>query len=188
MSYTLEPFLVDLAEIRKAVGGGDAELISAVMEYHPEAFEMGVEDAQDEVEEDEEEISMSQALTELISGKLTSPDSAHQYGYALKELCDYLGEDVDRDMWCGVRWIAMEESGLDKIVEGSGSPVPLPDNPGTFPTIGYLTREKVRERVSQLGDDHLTADDDDMQELLDEYEEWLRAAAEQNKDIIFFYY
>ena len=42
--------------------------------------------------------------------------------------------------------------------------------------------------VAQLGDGHMRAEDNDFQALLAEYEGWLRTAAEQNKDLIFFYY
>ena len=77
------------------------------------------------------------------------------------------------------------DAGLEELFEKRGAPVRLPDR--DFPAIGYLTAEEIVKRISQLEQRHLASDDHDLQELLDEYEGWLREAASKGKAIVFFY-
>ena len=182
MSYTLEPYAIEIEELKQAVGSKRTELVDAAIKSDPESFE------DDDDDEDDDELALSDALRGLIHGDMTDAESPHQYGYALKVLANHLGEMLEFDWWCGVRWAAMEETGLDKVIEQSGCPVTLPPNPGTFPTIGFMLKDDVIARVNELGDGHMKNDDEDLQDLLNEYENWLRTAAANKKDILFFYY
>jgi len=183
MSDTLEPYLIELDKIRAAVGTANAALVEAIVRRNPEAFE----------EDSGEELSPRQALEELIAGRLTRPESAHQYGYVLKDLAGHLGEPIEPNWWCGVGWEALEVTGLADVLGRSGSPVELPPINGGFPTIGYLTRDEVAPTLDSLRDRFPADSEPDeeaygLQDLVDEYEQWLQAAARSDKDLLFFYY
>ncbi len=89
---------------------------------------------------------------------------------------------------CGVVFAGppSKMQGLRILLTKTGSPVPIPDT--DFPAIGHWTAEEIAAKVSELGDHHLTSDNDELQELLKEYEGWLRSAAAKGKAIVFFYY
>ncbi len=42
--------------------------------------------------------------------------------------------------------------------------------------------------VTPMGEEGLTDDDEDLEELLKEFEEWLRAADSAKEDLLLFYY
>jgi hypothetical protein len=128
---------------------------------------------------------MDRALRQLVMGEQLDEEAGSQYGYALELLCRHLGEVILPDAWGGVRWMAVEDAGLADILTRTGPPVPMPDTQGF--TIGHLTAAEVAAKVSELGNAHLTSDNDELQELLDEYEGWLRTAASKQKAIVFFY-
>lgn len=213
MSYTLMPYLVDLEELRRAVGSKDEALLAVMKQSMPEVFE------EEEVvdHEEDEELSLGQAVRHLVMGEPPDTESAHQYGYALEQLCRHLGEEPEeRDCWCDIRWTVLETTGMEEVLK-TGSPVPLPPI-NDFPTIGHLKAEQIEAIVAKMGDGHLKTaapsgrkprrsfqswllekamnrltrrgpmTDEDVRELLDEYESWLRAAAAKKKSLVFFYY
>jgi hypothetical protein len=179
MSYVLSPFLVDLVKLRKAVGSRDESLLAAVIDGNSGPFQITEEEYAGQV-------SPSLALRQLVMGEKLDQDSAAQYGFALELLCGHLGEEILPDAWGGISWGAVEATGLDDVLMGSGPPVPLPPMPG-FPVIAYMTAEAAAGRVSELDDAHAIHDDEELQELLEEYKGWLREAALKTKDVVFFY-
>ena len=118
-------------------------------------------------------------------GEHLDDDAGPQYDRALELLCRHLGEVILPDAWGGVSWMAVEDAGLADILTRTGPPVPIPATQGS---IGHLTAAEVAAKVSELGIAHLTSDHDELQELLDEYESWLRTAASKQKAIVFFYH
>jgi hypothetical protein len=178
MSYVLTPFLIDLEQLRKAVGSRDESLLAAVV------------DASRSPDPDvdlrcEGQVPLSPELRQLVMGDPLDDESGSEYGYALQLLCRHLGQEILPDVWEGVRWAAVVDAGLEEPFETRGAPVRLPDR--DFPAIAYLTAEEIAQRISQLEHGHLTSEDRDLQELLDEYEGWLREAASKGKAIVFFY-
>ena len=175
MSYTLIAYMIDLPQLRSAVGGKDAALVRAVRKTNPAKFDA-----------DEDGLSLGDALEQLVMGREPGKKATHQYGYALEHLCRHLGKMVPVDLWSGVRWEAMEDSGVAEIMN-SGPPVKLPKIPD-FPLIAFLDRTQVADRVKRMGAAGLTHEDEELQEMLGEFEGWLRAAAKGKKDLVFFYY
>ena len=175
MSYTLVPYMIDLDRLRAAVGSKDAALVEAVRSKGPEQFDS-----------DEYDLTLGQALTQLVMGEKLGRDDTHQYGYALEKLAAHLGRRLPLDLWSGVRWAAMEDSGVAPIMD-SGPPVNLPKI-DDFPTIGYLPREQIADMVGKMGDEGLTNEDEELEELLKEFEAWLREAAKAKQDLLLFYY
>jgi hypothetical protein len=210
LSYTLVVYLLDLDELRRAVGSRDEALLSAVIADDPEAFEPEEPDP-----DDREEIPPGEALRHLVMGEKHDPGSAHQYGYALEHLCRHLGRRLEGGWWESIRWTVLQATGMEEIL--AGPPVPLPPN-DSFPVIGFLTPEQVRPLAEKLREGPLKtaassgrrrrrgfrewmADwilarithrqpmtDEDVREGLDEYGEWLRTADSEGKSLVFFYY
>ena len=184
MSYSLVPYFVDLDQLRRVVGSKDETLIAAVHASDPARFD----DAGGENDDGYgEELSLGAALSQLVMGEKLNKSHAHQYGYALERVCEHVGQRLTCNLWCGVRWAAMEDTGVDAILTRSGPPVKLPPIPD-FPTIGYLDRQEVRAMVEQMGEEGLGHEDAELRELLKEFEGWLREAAGSGKDLILFYY
>jgi hypothetical protein len=179
MSSVLTPFLVDLKSLRQAVGSRDESLIAAVIEKNPDLFR-----PQDP--EYDHGIPASLALRHLVMGESPNTDeqSAGKYGFALEALCNYLGERILPDCWGGVSWLALADSGVEDVLTRSGPPVPLPDLQGAM-TIGHLTAAEVAAELSKT--DRPEIDDEDLQELVDEYQGWLQKAASKKKDVVFIY-
>lgn len=175
MSYCLEPYMIDLSKLRAAIGSKDTKLIEAIRKKAPERFDS-----------DEYELTLGQALTQLVMGDKLGKKAPHQYGYALEKLAKHLGKWLPPDVWGGVRWAAMEDSGVARIMEG-GSPVRLP-RILDFPVIGFLERDQIASMVKKMGNEGLTHENKELEELLKEFETWLRKAAKAKLDLLFFYY
>lgn len=184
ISYALTPYLIDLEELRRAVGSRSQALIAEALGGDPNEFKDPWE--ADEDGEVEGLVTVDQALRHLVMAEPLNRDCGSEYGYALERLCHHLGEVTVPDVWGAVRWAAVTDSGLEDLLTKTGSPVPIPDR--DFPTIGHWTIAEVAAKVSELGNSHLKSEDDELQELLDEYESWLRSAAAKGKAIVFFYY
>jgi hypothetical protein len=210
LSYSLMPYYVDLQVLRAAVGGKDEALLAALAAARPELFA-------EEADPDEDEVALGTAVRHLVMGDPPAGGSAHQYGYALKELCEHLGEPAESDCWEAIRWDVIAATGMDEILTRTGPPVPLPPN-DDFPRIGHLSAEEARTQAARFDAGPvqtlapsgrksrrgfrewlldrllrgLTRRDpltaDDLRELLDEYAGWLRKAAAEGKGLVFFYY
>lgn len=209
MSYNLVPFLVDLDQLRGAIGSKDTTLLAALQRANPDAFQY---------DEDDEGISLGQALKHLVMGERPDPASAHQYGYALMELCGHLGEEVaERDLWSSIRWEVLESTGADQLLSQTGPPVPLLPM-DDFPVMGHLQAAEIAALVAKLGNGRVTTaapsgrkprrslrsrligwlfsgltrrepmTAEDVRECLEEYEGWLREAAAKHKSLVFFYH
>lgn len=210
MSYTLTPFLVDLGKLKAAVKSKDKALLQAVYAGNPDALSA---DAEPEEDDEDEDLSLRTALQHLVMGEPFADDSAHQYGYALMELCGHLGARLPADQWSGVRWEVLEQTGADELVTKTGTPVELPET-DDFPRIGFLDARKVAATVEKMGSGKVTniapsgraprrslltrlfrlimpresLSAADKRGLFGEYEEWLRRAAKEKKGLVFFYY
>lgn len=92
----------------------------------------------------DDEITPDQALEEVVAGKFTRKDCAHQYGYALEQLCLTLGTFLD-----AVGTDQLRSLGLKTPLSRTRSPVKLPKI-NDFPYISYLDADEVRAEVERL--------------------------------------
>jgi hypothetical protein len=106
---------------------------------------------------------------------------------------------------------------MSELLDKSGPPIPLPPN-DDFPAIGHLKAEEIAATIARMGNGHLATaapsgrkprrsfrawllgllvsrivqrepmTPEDVRDLLNEYESWLREAAEKQKSLVFFYY
>ena len=212
MSYSVGAYAVDLEELRRAIGSRDETLLAALIEQNPDLGEP------DEDAEEEGKVSEGMALRHLVMGETPHPPSAYQYHYALEELCRRLGEWLPGDLWTSIRWWVLEETGFEEILAmGPPVDLPpsedfprvghltveqvrrLVERMGpdghltTAAPSGKKGRRSLRTRIVQAifsrllpRRDPMTADD--LREMLDEYEAWLREAASKGRALVFFYY
>ncbi|TWT38082.1 hypothetical protein KOR34_30500 [Posidoniimonas corsicana] len=178
MSYALSACVVDADQLTRMVGCGDESVVQQVMEADPEAFDY---------EPDDDELSVAQALRHLVMGEPTQPDDAHQYGYALQALCNHAGETILPDVWGGVRWAAVEDCGLEDLLTQTGPPIALPEN-DDFPAIGHLKRSELDAALKAARKRRDKVLDEDLEDLLDEFIDWLEAARSAHLDVVFFYH
>ncbi|MEM9352637.1 MAG: hypothetical protein AAGA92_06470 [Planctomycetota bacterium] len=178
MSYSISLYLVDMDKLEQHVGSGDEDFLARVVENNPEEM--------DEEEEDDEddELTLKGAVDQLILGGDKDPEEAHQYGYALLEFCDTLGESAPVGDGGEANWQTVEDSGLAKLFEQSGPPVPLLPS-DDFPTIGHVRHAKISAALSGLEDDELDADAED---LRDDFIAAAKKAQQEGLDLILFYF
>jgi hypothetical protein len=81
----------------------------------------------------EYELTLGDALSQLVMGEKLATKATHQYGYALEELCKHFGQFLPVDQWGGVRWDAMEDSGVAGVM-ASGPPGVAPRRRGSGPS------------------------------------------------------
>ena len=178
MSYALVPYLIDLKKLTETAGGKDKSLIDAVIQAHLKAFE---ESASGDAK------SLRDALTELVMGNQLDSDHGHVYGYALEKLCRHLGKQLDVQYWDATRTAALEDTGVGRLLEESGSPVPLP-RICDFPSIGHIPEAKIETVLQDMRERLRNCDDADLRDLLKEFADWLDEALKQKKALILFYY
>ena len=185
MSYSLVPYMIDLADLRGAVGSGNRKLIEAIRDKYPEAFNGVYDDSGDD-----EDVTLGEALEQLVNGGPMPRGSTGAYGEALRGLAAHFGARREARAWAGIKLCALDEAGVDGFT-GNGPPVALPDPNGDFPIIGHLTRETIRELLANPGrlpkpHSHREREQKVLTELTTEFEGWLRTAASHDKDLLFF--
>jgi hypothetical protein len=92
-------------------------LVTAALGYEPKELKDAWEI--DEDAEVEGEAAPDQAVRHLVMGEPLNKNAGSQYGDALMSLCGHLGEVIPPDLWCGVRWIAVIDAGLEDLLSCS---------------------------------------------------------------------
>jgi hypothetical protein len=181
MSYVLLCYLVDIPKLSSLVGSKDAAVVDEIVESDPDLFD------EDEEDKDDDELTRRVALRQLIMGEKKDPEEAHEYGYALKTICDCYGKQQDCEAWGGVRWEAVEACGLEPLMKSSGPPVTLPEN-SDFPRIGHIRRDEIGQSLQSARGRLERSENPEIQELLEEYIGWLETTVEEEQDAVFFYH
>lgn len=120
---------VDLERLRAAVGSGDRALLGRIRRAEKDEF------LDDDAFIEKGDLSLGQALEELLDGRLSRPDCGFQYGYAVELLCRGLGTCLASLLW----WEFFESTPMRM----TRSPVPIPE-PDDYPFIHYMTADEVR--------------------------------------------
>lgn len=95
MSQTLTVHAVDFARFLAAYGSQSSELLQAVESANSDLLE------EDEGRLDEEKVegepSIREALHELVAGEVVhlTPDTSHQYHFAISMLVEYFGTEIE---------------------------------------------------------------------------------------------
>src|SRR5690348_7421779 len=110
MSYVAHPYLVDLQYLQRLFGSHDAEMAQAIerdnVEWfayeevpHPVMrFNLNTREISHGMSEPPEFL-LRQALYEFFAGRVSRPDQAHQYVYAMMLVCAHIGTELPYDQF-----------------------------------------------------------------------------------------
>lgn len=210
MSYGISPNAVSLTMLEREVIGqkrkpsflqsllGSASPTDKLMDQIRQEFAYRFE--QDEVDE-EDEPSLEEALSQLLTGGQQHEDYGHKYGYALEMVCEHFGERLSNSHWSAMHsdWVdeveqAMVEVGIDPQVFSvgrhlfyRGSPIVIAP-PYDFPSIGYMRVREMPGATQAIDAGNLTAMNEEARDSVLQVRQWLAQCIESDRDLICFYY
>lgn len=202
MSYTVNPYLLKIADLEKIVGSQDRDMMVKILKNKAaqdgEKFDESELDFVEETnsyydqDDDEENWNTVAAVRAIVNGDLNNKQIlGHQYGYALEAICMYFGKHEPVEALESVRgsWTFEEMWGW---ILDSKSPVPLPDQGDNYPYIGYLRLDEIQKELDRTERLNFNVHDEDDQEMYTEIREGLvelyKKALDKKLDIVTFYY
>lgn len=121
MGYSHMFYGVDLDRLRAVPGSEDRTLYQKIAKD------------EDSLEEDERD-----ALKRIIKGNCQHKEGTkHLYGYALKAICEEIGEMVGEDVY------AIRDHPYKSQLIANGPPIDIPYDGTDFPEIGYLDQSEL---------------------------------------------
>lgn len=178
MSYSLVVYLVDQDQISTIINSKDSDLFHRLKEH--------ILDDLDEDEWEDEDFNFKAGLEHLVFGVPISKDDQHMAGYGLEKLCQFAdGEMMDTDRFDSIRYDFLEKVKCVLPLVNRGAPFAI-TSWDDFPYVGYLPRDECKKLSAETEE----LDHPDQQVLLaqNDFFKWVDAAADENKDLIGFYY
>jgi hypothetical protein len=174
MSYATSFFAVDLEELRRIIAEHDLTVIERVRAAQADQFDHKLQDS---------DPSLGEALRRIVTGEARGSRPSHQYGYALKLLCQVVGEWLpDDDLIAD-----LEPLELHSPLERPRLPFDIPANED-FPFLSFLDAFEVRREAERLASLDLSyPEDEDIQEAREAYAACIAQAAEAGRAVISFY-
>ncbi|MBD3674464.1 MAG: hypothetical protein HUJ26_13160 [Planctomycetaceae bacterium] len=121
MGYSHMFYGVDLEQLREIPGSDDRTLYQKIS------------GGEDSLETDERD-----ALKRIIKGNCQHEEGTkHLYGYALKAICEEIGEMVGEDVY------AVRDHPYKSKLIANGAPIDIPYDGSDFPEIGYLEQSEL---------------------------------------------
>ena len=203
MGYSHMFFAVDIDKLKGIFGSKNEELLSQILKSQQEDIEDNDGFFEDDIE-DGELPTTATALRQIFYGDPQMDAEGAIYGYALKIMCQHLGEAV----WGGEDGVAdVTAHPYESKLVKSGIPIPIPE-PSDFPMIGYLAFNQLDDEIRRATARHeKTASDsavlmslmrrtlglrrgginaEELQEDIDAYVETLQKAKQLGKGIVSF--
>lgn len=136
MSYSVMFYAVDVPKLQSLYGSNDTAVLEDVLNAQAEALD----DNDAFFEGYDLPIDSRTALRQIFAGEVPQEDlsAAAMYGYVLKILCEYLGEFAGGDIY------STQILPIESKLMSNGVPIPIPNDPGDFPEIGFLTKEEIK--------------------------------------------
>jgi hypothetical protein len=200
MGYQLTPIAVDIDALRLAIGSGDAGLVGKVRGRFYTEIKRIDRLLKEVLDPDEEPLTTSDLLRQLILGEPRREDAGFGYGYCLELICRQIGQALPNSEWSAMHgdWFdavaaALRDCGVNssalaiRDLAFRGSPVPLPPI-DDFPGIGYLTAAEIgTARAALAAADLSRLDDEEVAASIRQVQEWLNTCADSNRDLVCFY-
>ncbi|MGE3804825.1 MAG: hypothetical protein AB7K24_09155 [Gemmataceae bacterium] len=203
MGYCLSAYAVNLSDLTQFLGSRNEEDLYDLIEDFESDFKQFDEMAADCLDDEEQPLTMVQALTQMVKGDKCDGRPNFMYGYALEFVCMYVGIRLTDEHWSampsGARWAETVDEALEKVgipkttlriqdhIFYRGVPVPIPP-PDDSPCIGYLTLAEIRAVQESLRQAKLaTIEDQDIIASIKELESWLQICVSQGRDLVTFY-
>ena len=128
MSYSHIFYAVDLDRLRALAGSKDMTVYSEIASTSESL--------------DDDELD---ALRRILNGECRSePNTEHLYGYALKAICDHIGEMIGEEV------AAIREHPYKSKLVSNGPPIDIPNTRSDFPEIGYLDRSELEAELQRV--------------------------------------
>jgi hypothetical protein len=180
MSSSINVFVVDLDQLRGAIGARNEKLVAAICEDQ-ESFLATIDDIDDEAE-----LKCGEAVGHLICGTPSDEYPGYLYGYALEAICRQLGRELENICpICGASdWLeevdqALQDQkvpvALSMLVYGI-CPVEIP-TPDDYPFIGSWPHESIPPALAALQRLETFGLDREMTETFQQIRSWLADAA-----------
>ena len=132
----------------------------------------------------DDDITEDQAIEELITGKITQPEHAATYGYALEYLVEALGTRLG-----AVGTDQLKSLKLKTPLSRAKRPVKIPKGDDDFPYISFLDAAETRAEVDRLREMDLSLPSDPENEReRRRFLDYLEQAVKHNRGIVGFYY
>ncbi|MEQ8637591.1 DUF7691 family protein [Gimesia maris] len=178
MSYSLQLYLTNIASIEKIIDSKDQTILSEILESD---FS---EDNSDGHEEFNQTVSeeIKSALENLVMGTPDRELDPADYGYALELIVASKGERLETALFKETRYSFLEQVQYVLPLVERPLPFKIPTWEG-FPSVGYMTNQECKEFEGDL--DH---PEPIVRAGRDELFDWIAAAANENADLIGFWY
>lgn len=191
MGYTLFAYLVNIERLVTIFGSDDTELAASLTESY--LHEPG-EYTPFEVDDSAARISIEQAISDIVAGRITAPEESEQYGYALEYVCKFLGEELPNEQFDGIN------SGIFNVfdaiptvkrlmVGGQSYPIPIPPI-RYLPNIAFITFSEACQELPGLEVDWDAIPDVQQEyahKVIQQYTHWLSRSVETGDGIVTFY-
>jgi hypothetical protein len=208
MGYSHTFFAIDIAELKELFGSKNDALLDEILKSQAEDIEEFDAFFESDIEEGELPDTAT-ALREIFYGNPRKDADGAIYGYALKIICQHLGEQVQGGEWGAAN---VSDHPYDSLLVKSGLPIPIPE-PNDFPDMGYLDANQIDQELALAKADHTEIASDsaksmsafrtlmnaiglgmkrsginpeEIQEDIDAYVETLEAAKKLGKGIVSF--
>ena len=194
MSYSVMFYAVDVPKLQAIYGSKNEALLKEVID----ARSADLDDNDAFFEDYGLPVDSRSAIRQIFEGTVPQDDLsvAAMYGYVLKILCEHLGEFAGGDIY-STRILP-----FDSKLMANGPPIPIPDDPGDFPEIGYLTKEGILAEKEAAANalppsspnfydnmrefTHHALDEDELLEELEAYQDVLAELAETGLGTVAF--
>ena len=159
MGYSHMFYALDVSELQKIYGSKNEKLLSKILAEQAEEIEDNDAFFEDEIA-DGDLPDTSTAIRQIFDGNPNMDVDGAIYGYALKIICEHLGEMV----WGGEHGVAdVTDHPYESMLAKSGIPMKLPA-PNDFPMIGYLAFDNIDAEIALATGEHANVASDSAQQ------------------------
>ena len=142
MGYSHNFFALDVGKLKGIFGSKNDELMNQILKEQQEDINDNDAFFEDEIELGEVP-NTSTAIRQIFDGNPQMDAEGAIYGYALKIICQHLGEPV----WGGEYGVAdVTDHPYKSNLLKSGIPIPIPE-PSDFPMIGHLSLDQIDDEI-----------------------------------------
>ncbi len=198
MSTSLYIYSVRIDRVSSVFGSGDGSLLARIKETSPARYRIRTWDYNTFGGQERGEISIDDAIEEIVHRSISQPENAWQYGFALELICELLGVELPNDEF------AYLHAGIDDILGEAGlkgtaarmlstprypMPIPLIEE---LPLISCLTMEEAAKDLDANGGPTVRGSNSgvlsEQEKTYNRFKSWLEHAVNTQNDIITFFY
>lgn len=179
-------FAIDINKLKGVFGSKNDKLLRQILKSQKKEIDDNDACFEEEIE-DGEVPATETALRQIFYGDPQMDAEGAMYGYALKIICQQLGEIVEGGKY-GVADVT--DHPYKSLLAKSGVPIPIPE-PRVFPMIGYLALDQIDAEIARATGEHQKTrrsgiNAKQIQEDIDAYVETLTKAKQIRKGVVSF--